>query len=88
MTVAEIIGEPLLVNGMINNSEREIIICDLLEQVGLKTEHLRRYPHAFSGGQRQRIGIAIDTGGPRTTCIDCNSNTLSLSTTESMRIPA
>ena len=58
MTVAEIIGEPLLVNGMINNSEREIIICDLLEQVGLKTEHLRRYPHAFSGGQRQRIGIA------------------------------
>ena len=58
MTVAEIIGEPLLVNGMVNNSEREIIICDLLEQVGLKTEHLRRYPHAFSGGQRQRIGIA------------------------------
>ena len=58
MTVAEIIGEPLLVNGMINNSEREIIICDLLEQVGLKNEHLRRYPHAFSGGQRQRIGIA------------------------------
>ena len=58
MTVAEIIGEPLLVNGMTNNSEREIIICDLLEQVGLKNEHLRRYPHAFSGGQRQRIGIA------------------------------
>ena len=58
MTVAEIIGEPLLVNGIVNNSEREIIICDLLEQVGLKTEHLRRYPHAFSGGQRQRIGIA------------------------------
>tara|TARA_A100001037_G_scaffold84251_1_gene76352 strand:+ start:1543 stop:2535 length:993 start_codon:yes stop_codon:yes gene_type:complete len=58
MTVAEIIGEPLLVNGMVNNSERENIICDLLEQVGLKTEHLRRYPHAFSGGQRQRIGIA------------------------------
>ena len=58
MTVAEIIGEPLLVNGTVNNSERENIICDLLEQVGLKTEHLRRYPHAFSGGQRQRIGIA------------------------------
>lgn len=58
MTVADIIGEPLLVNGMVNRSERENRICELLEQVGLKTEHLRRYPHAFSGGQRQRIGIA------------------------------
>ena len=58
MTVADIIGEPLLVNGVINRSEREARVSELLEQVGLKTEHLRRYPHAFSGGQRQRIGIA------------------------------
>ena len=33
-------------------------MCDLLEQVGLKTEHYDRYPHEFSGGQRQRICIA------------------------------
>ena len=58
MTVADIIGEPLLVNGVIVRSEREARVSELLEQVGLKTEHLRRYPHAFSGGQRQRIGIA------------------------------
>ena len=58
MTVADIIGEPLLVNGVIDRSEREARVSELLEQVGLKTEHLRRYPHAFSGGQRQRIGIA------------------------------
>ena len=58
MTVADIIGEPLLVNGVRDRSEREARVSELLEQVGLKTEHLRRYPHAFSGGQRQRIGIA------------------------------
>ncbi|MDP7280561.1 MAG: ATP-binding cassette domain-containing protein [Candidatus Poribacteria bacterium] len=58
MTVADIIGEPLLVNGVIDRPEREVRVSELLEQVGLKTEHLRRYPHAFSGGQRQRIGIA------------------------------
>ena len=58
MTVADIIGEPLLVNGVVDRSKREERVSELLEQVGLKTEHLRRYPHAFSGGQRQRIGIA------------------------------
>ena len=34
------------------------IILDLLKKVGLKEEHLYRYPHEFSGGQRQRISIA------------------------------
>ena len=58
MTVADIIGEPLLVNGVVDRSKREERVSELLEQVGLKPEHLRRYPHAFSGGQRQRIGIA------------------------------
>ena len=58
MTVADIIGEPLSVNGVVDRSKREERVSELLEQVGLKTEHLRRYPHAFSGGQRQRIGIA------------------------------
>lgn len=58
MTVLDIIGEPLLVNGMSNRQEREDRVRELLIQVGLKPQHLRRYPHAFSGGQRQRIGIA------------------------------
>lgn len=58
MSVADIIGEPLLVNGMKSRREREEIVRRLLVQVGMKPQHLNRYPHAFSGGQRQRIGIA------------------------------
>jgi peptide/nickel transport system ATP-binding protein len=33
-------------------------VADLLRRVGLRPEHMRRFPHAFSGGERQRIGIA------------------------------
>ncbi len=58
MTVLDIIGEPLLVNGMRSRRKREDRVRELMLQVGLKPQHLRRYPHAFSGGQRQRIGIA------------------------------
>jgi peptide/nickel transport system ATP-binding protein len=58
MSVADIVGEPLLVNGMKSRQERDTIVRKLLVQVGLKPQHLNRYPHAFSGGQRQRIGIA------------------------------
>jgi len=58
MTILDIIGEPLLVNGVRSRQEREDRVRELLVQVGLKPQHLRRYPHAFSGGQRQRIGIA------------------------------
>lgn len=58
MSVSDIIGEPLLVNGMKSRREREERVKKLLVQVGLKPQHLNRYPHAFSGGQRQRIGIA------------------------------
>ena len=57
MTVASIVGEPLRYQGMsakdIDDRVRELVEC-----VGLKEDHLNRYPHEFSGGQRQRIGIA------------------------------
>ena len=56
--VAHIVGEPLYVHGMTNRHEREARVLKLLEVVGLKQEHMRRYPHQFSGGQRQRIGVA------------------------------
>jgi len=56
--VAHIVGEPLYVHGMKSRKERNDRVLELLEVVGLKREHMKRYPHQFSGGQRQRIGIA------------------------------
>jgi peptide/nickel transport system ATP-binding protein len=58
MTVLDIVGEPLKVNGMAHGQELEDRVSDLMKVVGLEVKHLKRYPHAFSGGQRQRIGIA------------------------------
>ena len=58
MTLFDIIGEPLLVNGMTQRQERIDRVEELLGLVGLRPEFLQRFPHAFSGGQRQRIGIA------------------------------
>jgi oligopeptide transport system ATP-binding protein len=57
-TVGQIIGEPLLVHGVKRRQERDRRVLALLEVVGLRREHMRRYPHQFSGGQRQRIGVA------------------------------
>ena len=59
MTVSDIIGEPLDVHHLYNTKEeREKRILELMERVGLNSEHASRYAHEFSGGQRQRIGIA------------------------------
>ena len=58
MTVSDIVAEPLTIHGLNTGAETEAIIVRLLERVGLRPDHLRRYPHEFSGGQRQRIGIA------------------------------
>ena len=58
MTLLDIIGEPLLVNGVRSAHERRDRVEELLRLVGLPPEFMGRYPHAFSGGQRQRIGIA------------------------------
>ena len=57
-TVSHIVGEPLLVHGMKSRREREERVLELLRVVGLRREHMRRYPHQFSGGQRQRICVA------------------------------
>lgn len=58
MTVGDLIGEPLLVQGIGNRSERLDRVRTLLKAVGLGPDHIGRHPHEFSGGQRQRIGIA------------------------------
>ncbi|MFZ7124924.1 MAG: ABC transporter ATP-binding protein [Desulfobacterales bacterium] len=57
-TVAAIVGEPLVIHGLQRRKEREEKVLELLRVVGLRKEHMRRYPHMFSGGQRQRIGVA------------------------------
>ena len=59
MTVGEIIKEPMEIHGILGSpKEREERAAELLKIVGLKPDHIRRYPHEFSGGQRQRISIA------------------------------
>jgi peptide/nickel transport system ATP-binding protein len=58
MTVLQIIGDPLRVNGVATGKAMEDRVAALLRRVGLRPEYMRRYPHAFSGGERQRISIA------------------------------
>ena len=59
MTVGAIIGEALVIHGLAKSKPaHEARVVELLETVGLRADHMRRYPHEFSGGQRQRIGIA------------------------------
>lgn len=58
MTVAEIIGEPLLIHGVAKGKAIQERVEQLLELVGLNPAFSNRYPHEFSGGQRQRIGVA------------------------------
>jgi len=57
-TVSQLIVEPLIIHKKGNARIRKDRVMELIKDVGLKEEHLDRYPHEFSGGQRQRIGIA------------------------------
>ncbi len=57
MTVRQTLEEPYLIHGLGTKDQRRAWATELLEEVGLKEEHLERYPHEFSGGQRQRIAI-------------------------------
>lgn len=59
MTIRAILEEPLIIHNLYNSAkERADRIHELIDLVGLRREHLNRYPHEFSGGQRQRVGIA------------------------------
>jgi oligopeptide/dipeptide ABC transporter ATP-binding protein len=58
ITIKNSIGEPLVINNIARGPKMRSMVLNLLEKVGLKEEHLNRFPHEFSGGQRQRICIA------------------------------
>ena len=58
MTIFDIVADPVRVNHLARGQELEDRVSEMLRLVGLSTDYMRRYPHAFSGGQRQRIGIA------------------------------
>jgi peptide/nickel transport system ATP-binding protein/oligopeptide transport system ATP-binding protein len=58
MPVGNIISEGLQIQGVRSRAERDRIVQEMLDKVGLNPYHAHRYPHEFSGGQRQRIGIA------------------------------
>jgi peptide/nickel transport system ATP-binding protein len=57
-TVAKVIKEPLVLQGIGTAKQRDDRVAELLEAVGLSTSYMTNYPHEFSGGQRQRIAIA------------------------------
>jgi oligopeptide transport system ATP-binding protein len=56
--IGQIVGDPLKRQDVASGSELRRQVQELLERVGLSSEHYNRFPHEFSGGQRQRIGIA------------------------------
>ena len=58
MPVGDIIAESLLIHGVKDSKQRNVVVQEMLAKVGLNPYHAHRYPHEFSGGQRQRIGIA------------------------------
>jgi oligopeptide/dipeptide ABC transporter ATP-binding protein len=58
LTVGEIVGEPLRLHRVGTTAGRRDRVAELLDQVGLRPEVVRRYPHELSGGQRQRVSLA------------------------------
>ncbi|MBN1936367.1 MAG: ATP-binding cassette domain-containing protein [Anaerolineae bacterium] len=58
MTLERLVSEPMVINKTLSGQALRNRVGELLELVGLRSEYMTRYPHAFSGGQRQRIGIA------------------------------
>ncbi len=58
MTIGNIIEEGLVIHKLADQRERQKLVMEILETVGINRDYYDRYPHEFSGGQRQRIGIA------------------------------
>ncbi|HEY0909415.1 MAG TPA: dipeptide ABC transporter ATP-binding protein [Bradyrhizobium sp.] len=58
MTAGDIVGEPLSVHGLATGQPKRDRVAELFEQVGLRPDQMKNYPHQFSGGQRQRVCIA------------------------------
>ncbi|HEO66195.1 MAG TPA: ABC transporter ATP-binding protein, partial [Spirochaetes bacterium] len=58
MTIGNIIEEGLVIHKLADHGERQKLVMEILETVGINRDYYDRYPHEFSGGQRQRIGIA------------------------------
>mgnify|MGYP001385595298 CR=1 FL=1 len=58
MTVKKIVAEPLITHNLAEGGQKDKMVIDVMERVGLPKHMLDRYPHEFSGGQRQRIAIA------------------------------
>lgn len=58
LTIKDIVGEAMVYHGIVSSKDSEKKVKELLDMVGLSSEHINRYPHEFSGGQRQRICIA------------------------------
>ena len=58
MSISDTLAEPIRVHKLMERSEIDSRIVDLLQKVNLPPEFGKRYPHEFSGGQRQRISIA------------------------------
>lgn len=58
MTIGQLIGEALEEHQLVEKSQVNNRVKEVLELCGLASYHIKRYPHEFSGGQRQRVGIA------------------------------
>ncbi len=58
MKAGSIVGEPLTIHGLASGRRKTDTVAEIFEKVGLRPDHMERYPHEFSGGQRQRLSIA------------------------------